>query len=734
MKRKKLSLTCLAPLALLSPLSEANELSWNLKLIGLTPTFYTNQPLGQGVRVGVLDGLADYNHLEFSGRLNRSWLSPNGQYTSFDNHGSHVAGIIGAAMNGKGTMGVAPRASLSNVAVFDNRGWVAGLSTSNAMARVIADGARVTNMSYGPTTAGDLTYPETLSAISTYRHQTVAVLAAGNNGAVLKNEHWSLQSAPLANLVIVGSVDSNKARSAFSNIPGESCFTTYRCQEADKFKYRFLMAPGDKWIYSTGPNNSYLGMAGTSMAAPHVSGAAALLLSKWPFLTPAQTVDILFRSAEDLGAKGVDSVYGWGLLRVDRAMAPVGQTRIATGATVTSNSVPANSTRLIMPSAMGSSRVLRSAMRDAVVFDEVGRDFQVDASQWSHNRTLALDLSRHLARMADISQPDVISQRLTPSLTLTSLSTPALRSEQNLTSPLEDTAEDKRLSQMPAWRLDGQTKDLSLSIGKGFSFSEAFLGTTTAPLFLTERSAAELPLSGLAKEDVFGLTRLTLTDTLAFSVGFSELSDSTLTAKAQGTLIAARLAYAPSKRVEVAITQTVLDEKDMTLGGPSTGALALGKAAHTVATGLSVTMKPFPSVQTQVHLTEAVTHLEASDTSLFRSIDNLPSRAYGGSVIKTGVFNAEDALGLNITKPLRVHSAHASLDTPIGRTDQGSVLYNRSVVNLEPQGSQTDIELSYRGKLGKRTGFGVSLFHQDQFNHQRGETNSGVSFSVKIDL
>ncbi|TWI53056.1 subtilase family protein [Pseudomonas duriflava] len=682
-----------------------------------------------------MDGLADYRHGEFGTRLDRSWLSPYGYYTSFDNHGTHVAGIIGAALDGKGTLGVAPRVSLSNVAVFDSRGWVTGATTTAAIARVVADGARVVNMSYGPVVTGDLASPETLRAITTYRNQTVAVLAAGNSGVALKNEPWSLQSAPLNNLIIVGSVDSNKVRSSFSNVPGEACFTTRQCLEADKFKYRFLMAPGGRWIPSTAPGNRYLGIAGTSMAAPHVAGAAALLISKWPFLTPDQTVDILFKSAEDLGQKGVDPIYGWGLLRVDRAVSPIGQTRIATGNSVTGKSASASTTRLITPTAMGNSRALKSAMRNAVVFDDLGRDFQADASQWTYSHHAALDLSRHFSRLSPTGEQTVISQPLAPGLTLTSLSTPALRGEQEGFGVLEPSAEDKRLARMPAWRLDKQTENLSLSLGKGFSFSQALLGTSSEPLFLSDEAAPELPLLGLARQNTFAMSRIQLTNTLAFATGFSELSDSTLTTRnAQGTLLVARATYTPSERVEFSLTQTVLDEKNMTLGSPSAGALTLGKAAHTVATGVAMTVKPLPSLRAQLHLTEAVTRLEGSSDSLFRSVDNLPSRSYGGSLVKTGVFKATDELGLSLTKPLRVNGASAALDVPVGRTDQGTVLYEHRRVNLEPEGSQTDIELSYRGKLGQRTGFGVNLFHQDQFNHERGERNTGASLSFKVDF
>lgn len=74
-------------------------------------------------------------------------------------------------------------------------------------------------------------------------------------------------------------------------------------------------------IVSTIPEDTYGIANGTSMAAPNVSGALAVLIEAFPTFTPRQIVALLFRTAEDLGAPGVDDVYGWGLARLDRALA-----------------------------------------------------------------------------------------------------------------------------------------------------------------------------------------------------------------------------------------------------------------------------------------------------------------------------------------------------------------------------------------------------------------------------
>ncbi|MEW5424973.1 S8 family serine peptidase [Amorphus sp. 3PC139-8] len=90
--------------------------------------------------------------------------------------------------------------------------------------------------------------------------------------------------------------------------------------------------PGDRGIYSTLPADNYGFESGTSMASPNVAGAVAVLIEAYPAFTPAEIVNILFVTAQDLGAPGVDAIYGWGLVRLDRALAagPVGMTGTGT--------------------------------------------------------------------------------------------------------------------------------------------------------------------------------------------------------------------------------------------------------------------------------------------------------------------------------------------------------------------------------------------------------------------
>jgi subtilisin family serine protease len=131
-------------------------------------------------------------------------------------------------------------------------------------------------------------------------------------------------SAP-SNLLMVGSVGPTGQISSFSNTPGEACIlVNSACEEQNKLKYRFLVAPGELILVENN-HNSTTRMTGTSFAAPLVTGTISLVQTRWPWLVnyADETVQIILQSARDMGHPGVDPVYGWGMLDSEAAMSPL---------------------------------------------------------------------------------------------------------------------------------------------------------------------------------------------------------------------------------------------------------------------------------------------------------------------------------------------------------------------------------------------------------------------------
>lgn len=337
---------------------------------------------GATVRVGVLDTGIDLSHREFKNRIlaARSFVAGEPAASDYNGHGTHVAGIIAAAADGAMTQGVAPGATLIPVKVLNAAGSGSTASIGQGMSYAINNGARILNMSLG-WGGGPAALADFQSAVG---RGALLVAAAGNAGAA--NPDWPARYAKEAwakgQIIAVGSVNANNAISSFSNRAG------------DTMNF-YLVAPGES-IASTYKNGQYAYMSGTSMATPFVSGAAALLMQYWPKLGASQVSDILFKSATDLGAPGVDAVYGRGLLNLDAALRPVGTVSLAGGS-------KAVNTTVVVASG-GVYAAMKKAGLDGAfkttVLDEYARDYDAD-----FGGSVALAGPSIQDRLARFSQP-----------------------------------------------------------------------------------------------------------------------------------------------------------------------------------------------------------------------------------------------------------------------------------------------------------------------------------------
>jgi len=207
-------------------------------------------------------------------------------------HGTHVAGIAGAeANNGVGVAGLAWGARLMTVKVLDEYASGSCFDVAAGVVYAAANGASVLNLSI----ACDLSSQALADAIAYARLQrgSLVVAAAGNDG----DEVVYPASDPLT--LAVGAVDSSDTRAYFcSQGPGLD-----------------VMAPGVE-VLSTWPKVSgYFRKSGTSMAAPHVSGLAALVWAANPSLNTTQVTEVITTTVVDLGPPGWDKDYGYG--RID---------------------------------------------------------------------------------------------------------------------------------------------------------------------------------------------------------------------------------------------------------------------------------------------------------------------------------------------------------------------------------------------------------------------------------
>ncbi|MCW8107002.1 S8 family serine peptidase [Alteromonas ponticola] len=216
-------------------------------------------------------------------------------YNDGHGHGTHVAGTISALDNNIGVVGVYPGVSLHVVKIFNDQGaWTYASDLIDAVEQCKQAGANVVNMSLG----GSYSSAAERDAMQSFNNDgMLLVAAAGNAGTSAKSYPASYDA-----VISVAAVKADGNRASYS-------------QYNNKVE---LAAPGTS-VLSTYPVDRYATMSGTSMATPHVSGAAALLWSFYPQCSNAEIRQALTVTAADKGSTGRDNYYGYGIVKTKRA-------------------------------------------------------------------------------------------------------------------------------------------------------------------------------------------------------------------------------------------------------------------------------------------------------------------------------------------------------------------------------------------------------------------------------
>jgi subtilase-type serine protease len=356
---------------------------------------------GSGVKVAVVDTGIASSHAEFGRTIYGMDFggSTNGYGSDENGHGTHVASIIAGDRDGSGMRGVAYEATLYDYRVANDAGSLVGLNNKiPVFNQHVVDNIKVSNNSWASPNAEINEYSEAtlraaipntiLAAKNAVDNGTLFVFAAGNDSANHSNI-WGGLGYRISELtdawLTVVSVDPNNKETNYTN----------RCGIAASI---CVTAPGGGdsqstiGIYAADNDGGYIRLSGTSMAAPHVSGLAAALMSKFPSLTNKQiatrikttsSLDNLTsstgRTLASHGEAYMQSVFGHGLVNANAASASIGSLNMGTGSNLFSGSkIDLSKSKMQLPSGLSAS-IKRAILADEfVAFDSFdGAEFIV---------------------------------------------------------------------------------------------------------------------------------------------------------------------------------------------------------------------------------------------------------------------------------------------------------------------------------------------------------------------
>lgn len=652
---------------------------------------YAGGATGLGVLAGVIDSGVATGNAEFAGRISAASadVAASRGLEDEDGHGTAVASVLLGARNGQGTHGVAfdatllvlradspgscatPGADGESGCTFPDRAIARGLDLA------VAQKARVVNISLG---GGG---PDSTLRAAVDRATAagvVIVISAGNDSAADPDVLARIASDPVARgmVIVVGATDSGGTIAGFSNRAG-----------VDADHYIAALGVGVRAIDNSGA--AYL-WDGTSLAAPHVAGAVALLAQAFPNLTGAQLVELLLQSATDAGAPGTDPIYGRGLLNIGNAFAPQGGMRLA--GSLAPVSLTAVST---LSPAMGDAATTASGAMEAVVLDGYARAYAADIGGAIRSAPPSMGFGAALAgrqrsMAATSGGGTVIALSVLPGRDGAEVAPLRLSGQQ------ADRA--RATAGWAAGRL-GRSLDVAVGIAQSGGALAARLAGRSEPAFLVASATRDQAGFQRAAGGAFALRR---------SLGATTLW---MTAEQGDALVWRERAVAPGRgQYQAYPFATVTLGADRAFGPLGvTAALAHMVESRTVlgasfgpAFGNGQGRSWFADLTLRYALGGGWTIAAATRQGWTRvgaggaapGATLIRTDAYAVDVSGPGLFAPGDRFALRVAQPLRVRSGGFALSLPVGYSyASGVTAFAPARLNLAPKGREITTEASY---------------------------------------
>ena len=732
-----------------------------LTQIGVTDSVMSAANWGKGQLLGVVDTGIVINNSAFAAGQVSSTLSscaavtfncPKNGFADDNGHGTAVAEIAAGYMASKFTVNyggyktslgnvisVAPDANILSEKVLNAQGSAYSTDVANGVKKAADAGASVINVS--------ITYGNTTDVVSAINYAAAKgafiVWAGGNDGnTLLSGANTSgLTTAAVNHLILAGSVNSKNGLSSFSNTPGLGSLVDTSNNKSG-YSARWAMAPGE---YILAPDTSYSSSSwalwsGTSMSTPIISGSLLLLQSAWPILkTNGTAANLLLATSVDLGAKGVDSTYGNGLVNLTTAFQPYGALMVtqANGKAIAVSDLTGS---LISSGALGNLSAVQSKLASYTSLDSYQRNFTVNLSAMIKSSTAAtinplptnVNTGPAKIKLADGSE---MAYALS-----------AAPNKADSPGALALNSESAGVSRSGyAMRTDTQGTTMAFGYGSivpvQYSYTKALYGSDDAAL---AASALSTHLSALSQGGALAAYGTQWGSNIRVAVAYNGTAATDPTAFGQGVSwanpdaasVGAGITYKVNDTLQLGFSFQSLKENHGLLGSvyASSSQLSLGDN-HSNEIGVSTVANINHNNSVYLEASQATTQAAgAVDRSMFAGTTKIRSQSFGMSYMSKDLFRAEDKLMLSVKQPLRVTSGSANLAMTNIDPVTGVPTTGVQSISLVPEGREIDYKVAYDTPLSKTRKLGLDAGYMRDALNMAGNNHAtiGMNWSVKF--
>ena len=644
-------------------------------------------------------------------------------------HGTAVANIIAGNGSGSSILGIAPNADIIPYrVVWDDGHFIVDEYMGQAFKNAADAGATVINNSWGNETKptdnasifnskqsveehfGDTDYQtshnsnyinQMLYAVDPAR-DAIFVFAAGNAGLAqpssnnaipLFYDEFQTSTGEYKNFITAVAFDSRtNALASYSN----------QCGVAQRY---CLAAPGSYWqteIYSSGDLTSMENkdVNGTSFAAAAVSGAVAVLKGAFPYLSGEEITALLFITARDLGETGVDEVYGWGLLDLERATRPVGVP-----------TVPVANMKGARGYAMSSS-VLKL---NPVIYDSIGKQDLSFLFIDEFNRSFNASLNEKVEIIQNKPDNIDILNRFANSNNKSTF----LGENNEIHFYHNNKTPDQNRGDMSEFKMsynaDNTTEeDYSFSFYYGSNPYTSFINNEAdfyKNYALSNSSNSNIlnPYFRNDSKENFGFnSKLFLKDNISVNFGmvyqnYSVKTESYATRdyirnKDIGSSVSfiSSVEYAHNDNITTGIEVGIMNEKETLFSSQTSGAFGLGENNKTYFMSLKNDINYNTKLSFFSRLTMGQTRVSAARNSLIEDVSTIYSNSFASGVnyIISNEETKRSNLSFVVSQSLNISSGRMRLNLPSYQDPDGTIHYQRHNINLRSS-PNLDYQLAY---------------------------------------